>query len=457
MLAAILRPYPKGSGSASTPYQRDSVVEALSRMQRDALVDDTRINAAAIKTALKLALYNAGSSNASQIVDNEQKVIEFVSRIFQMIFDDSLLSEPVKSLLSKLQVSVIKLALIDFEFLQNAAHPARRLLNGLVDLSAGIANKNEPLFGKLAGIVRGVIDTFETDLAPLEKAFQQLLQLREVEAEEIRKVEGRFQREARIEARRLAAKRKVVGTLNRYMQNVQLPEDVMAFILKCWAPYMAQTYLRQGIQSQAWHDAVGILRQIVKGARVAGNTLGARQFGIPVDVYFQRLQTTLAQAGCYKEAQVAIMRGTRDWFAQRYAAEASAPDAETKLAADSPSADPTAEEEPEVGQTQTRLKLLLSRMPAEVKPGAWFEIYRGEGKAKRRLKLLVVLEDIGRLLFADRTGRGVLEVELEGFIEDLNAGRTILINDDNRFDQALSQVINSIRANQARQDLVIKG
>jgi hypothetical protein len=142
------------------------------------------------------------------------------------------------------------------------------------------------------------------------------------------------------------------------------------------------------------------------------------------------------------------VQGARSWFLQRYTSPAPTGDALKPIGA--PLTEPATNEEPEVSQTQIRLTNLLSKVPAEIKPGAWFEIYRGEGKAKRRLKLSVVLEDIGRLLFADRTGRGVLEVELEGFLQDLSAGRTTLINDDNRFDQALGVVINTIRTNQAK-------
>jgi hypothetical protein len=437
-LAIILRPYPKGSGSASTPHQRDMVIEALSNMQRQALAD-ARLDANAIKTALKLALYTAGATNASQIVDNEQQVVDFVDRIFQTIFNDAWLTEPIKDLLSQLQIPVIKLALIDFAFLQDAAHPARRLLNGLVALSVGVTSKTESLFLKLQDIVSTIIDRFETELAPLEAAHQTVLALREMEARQSAKIEARFQREAHIEARRLAAKRKVVSTLNRVLPNADLPEEITTFILKCWAPYMAQTFLRHGADSEPWRVATLRLRQIVKAANRPGD-IGALE--APLDSYFDQLVRTLTQAGCYADTQTALTQRAHGWFAQ-CAAGHVAPAQERMGAA------PDEEDEP--SQTQIGLRNLLSRVPAELTPGAWFEIYRGEGKAKRRLKLSVVLEATGRLLFADRTGRGVLEVELASFLQDLQAGRTILIDDSNRFDQALSVVIDSIRANQARQ------
>jgi hypothetical protein len=185
-------------------------------MQREASTQDVRMDGTAIRSALKLALYNEGVTAASQIIDNEITVIDFVSRIFQTIVDDSPLSEPVKTLLSKLQIPVIKLALIDFEVFRNAQHLARKLLNGLVDLSMGTASNEEPRFARLAEIVSDIVTGFESELAPLEDPLEKVVALHGAQAEQIRKVEVKFQREAYIEARRLTAKRKVVSGLSRY-------------------------------------------------------------------------------------------------------------------------------------------------------------------------------------------------------------------------------------------------
>ena len=82
-------------------------------------------------------------------------------------------------------------------------------------------------------------------------------------------------------------------------------------------------------------------------------------------------------------------------------------------------------------------------------PGAWLEIYQGASNAKRRLKFSTTLEETGRLLFTDRSGDYSLEIDIQTFMNDLNAGRTRLISENNRFDLALSSVINNIRDSQS--------
>ncbi len=84
-------------------------------------------------------------------------------------------------------------------------------------------------------------------------------------------------------------------------------------------------------------------------------------------------------------------------------------------------------------------------MPREVVVGNWFELYMGEGKPKRHLKLIRVDQETPCLMFSDSKGRETLEVDLRRFLEDLSEGKTAMIQQGNQFDQALSQVIGSIR------------
>ena len=86
----------------------------------------------------------------------------------------------------------------------------------------------------------------------------------------------------------------------------------------------------------------------------------------------------------------------------------------------------------------------ISRLPRDVKQGVWFEIYNGEGKAPRRVKLSVVLFDEAKLIFVDRHGNKVIEKTASEFMQELNDKRSRIIADHSIFNHALGQVINSI-------------
>jgi len=86
----------------------------------------------------------------------------------------------------------------------------------------------------------------------------------------------------------------------------------------------------------------------------------------------------------------------------------------------------------------------ISRLPTDVKQGVWFEIYNGEHKALRRVKLSVILFDEAKLVFVDRHGNKVIEKLANEFIEELNENKSKIIADHSIFNHALGQIINSI-------------
>ena len=450
------------------------VVETLSVMQRKAFVEQEFIAAQSIKDFLgyRLAAVQTEAvarteDQAWELTENEEKIIDFVNQIFAAIIEDAALTDAVKALLFKLQIPVIKLALLDFTFIQNALHPARRLLNELASLSVNIDDKQEPLFKKLESIVNSVIEDFEIDTKPFEVALRQLRKIDHIESAQARETELENLALARTKAQRSVAKRKVMATLKRVMKDTQMPDCVMDFILKCWAPYMGAICLREGIQSENWQRSVLALQQIIEASQPGCTRSEVEQIlGIP-NHFFNKLQEQLINIHWRLEDQQGILSNVREWFNKIF----TRPDStlsETEnteqivTQPNSATVETTqlvrpivvlSEVEADEEELKSKLNKLMASLPSEVKPGAWFEIYRGEDKAKRRLKLSTILTETGQLLFADRRGHGVLNVELEGFLEDLREGRTKLIDDNNRFDQALSHVINTIRANQEKHAL----
>ena len=88
----------------------------------------------------------------------------------------------------------------------------------------------------------------------------------------------------------------------------------------------------------------------------------------------------------------------------------------------------------------------LSQLPTMVHPGVWFEIYNGEDKAVRRLKLSVILTEVAKLVFVDRKGLKVIEKDAADFAAELDKNKSRFIADHSTFEHALGQVIHSMAA-----------
>jgi hypothetical protein len=96
-------------------------------------------------------------------------------------------------------------------------------------------------------------------------------------------------------------------------------------------------------------------------------------------------------------------------------------------------------------QIQTA-KEKIAQLSSSTRPGVWYEIYNGEDRAVRRLKLSVILTDAAQLIFVDRKGMKVLEKDAAVFAKELEEDRSRILADHSTFDHALGQVMNAMAA-----------
>lgn len=88
----------------------------------------------------------------------------------------------------------------------------------------------------------------------------------------------------------------------------------------------------------------------------------------------------------------------------------------------------------------------IALLSSSTRPGVWYEIYNGEDRAVRRLKLSVILTDAAQLIFVDRKGMKVLEKDAAVFAKELEEDRSRILADHSTFDHALGQVMNAMAA-----------
>ena len=104
------------------------------------------------------------------------------------------------------------------------------------------------------------------------------------------------------------------------------------------------------------------------------------------------------------------------------------------------------EELQQIRQQEEAVKQKVSLLSSSTKPGVWYEIYNGEDRAIRRLKLSVILEDSAQLIFVNRKGIKVMEKDAEVFAQELEDDRSRILADHSTFDHALGKVISSLAA-----------
>lgn len=113
--------------------------------------------------------------------------IELVAMLFDYVFARRELAEEVKGILGRLQIPMLKAAMVDRRFFLRRDHPARNLLNHLADASVGWRRTDaqaELFLQQLQGLVGHIVRDFTDDLSVFSAArseFDRWIAAREAE------------------------------------------------------------------------------------------------------------------------------------------------------------------------------------------------------------------------------------------------------------------------------------
>src|SRR5262249_998264 len=107
----------------------------------------------------------------------ESMTIEMVAMLFDFIFETKDLPDGIKALLARLQIPVLKAAMLDGAFFAKKGHPSRLLVNALAEAGLGWSpamGQEDPLYRKIDGIVHRILDGFTDNLAIFDELREEL-------------------------------------------------------------------------------------------------------------------------------------------------------------------------------------------------------------------------------------------------------------------------------------------
>ncbi len=448
------------SGENKTQYyDRRDVLRALSNIQANLIQQHEFtefVDAETIKRALMIDMGSRhGGTLTKRVNQIDEKTIDFIEMLFEVIVEDNSISEIITNLLLRLQIPVIKVAMLDQAFFASASHPARRVLNLVCEAGNGISDRENETYIKLETIIDKLLEEFDVDVVSFQLAVDQLNQLINEESQLIEENEKQTQKQALHEH----ARQMVLIEMQHQVANRNLPKAVHPLVLKHWSTLMFQRYIRHGKDSDEWNQATAILKQLLNSLQpIATHTQWLyvnRSYEQIVSSIKEQLNDTHQNQVNIDESIKALVSTyetmLRESEYQPQLDPALVPD-ENIVFADTgsfeePFIQESANDESSPLDEQTQeARQKLADLPDSVRPGVWFQIFDGEDRPVRRLKLSVIIMEEARLIFVDRLGKKVLEKDAEQFTRELSEGQSEVIADHSVFDHALSQVIQSLSA-----------
>lgn len=241
------------------------VLGVLSRLQQPSVIYMAR-GAESLKTYVQRQI--EGSSAASrQLGNREEDVIDMVSMVFDFILEDPNLPDPVKGLIARLQIPVVKVAIIERSFFGHKNHPARLLLNALAQAGIGLdmedSGRDNPVFKAIEAIVARILDEFDQDLALFSDLLDEFTAFMEKETQRSRVAEERTLQATHSKERLRLSKRKVAYEIAQRLEGKTVPAPVRSFLFNTWKDVMVLGYLRRDRSPADWEHSLDIMDLLI--------------------------------------------------------------------------------------------------------------------------------------------------------------------------------------------------
>ncbi|MGQ0709118.1 MAG: DUF1631 family protein [Rhodoferax sp.] len=349
-----------------------------------------------------------------QAAELDRGTVDVLAEVFDYVFADRAIPLPMKVLIGRLQIPVLKAAMIDRDFFMLPEHPARKLVDTLASASvAWTPDKGEqdPLYQRIEHTVQRVLTEFEDDLAVFSELLAEFTEfLFETEQQAHARnapVAVHEQDQEALQAALAQADELLHARLQALGGAQQLPAFLTPFLAQQWRDVLARAWLVRGQQPGRLQDALTTMDQLVWSVLPKTQADERRTLVELLPTLVRTLNTELDALAWSGEARAAFTQRliATHMLAVRMKAPAaaSAPDTHTaNLEADASDQALQALEQRRTAQ-RARHQDQHDDVARALTQGQWFELSQGGG-ARYRCKLQWVSPMRTRFLFTNREG-----------------------------------------------------
>ena len=198
----------------------------------------------------------------------DQETINVIALLFEFILEDKVIPAPIRKIMARLQIPILKVAVNDKKFFYTKNHPAKRLLNNLAKISTGWhqqrSGQQDLIHNKIEMVVTTILSEFDTDMSVFVKLNIQLTQFIEQQAQSSIVAEQRTVKENEGQEKLIAAQQEVNRVINELLSPYShLPKVVISLIDDGWTHVLRLRLLQKGLDSPEWRDSVKLLEQLI--------------------------------------------------------------------------------------------------------------------------------------------------------------------------------------------------
>lgn len=214
----------------------------------------------------------------------DRGTVDALAEVFDFVFADQSIPLQMKFVIGRLQIPVLKAAMIDRDFFLSPDHPARRLVDTLASASIGWAPEkgaDDPLYVRIENTVQRVLNEFEDDLALFSNL---LLEFTEFLFETEQQAQGRIEPAVDHELvgetyeQALVHADEVIHTcINNLPSELPLAPFLAPFLTIQWREVLARAWLTVHDDAAPWEGALKSMDQLIWSTQPKTRTEERRQ------------------------------------------------------------------------------------------------------------------------------------------------------------------------------------
>jgi hypothetical protein len=192
--------------------------------------------------------------------------MDVIALLFDYIFRDASISESARELFGRLQVPIVKAALLDRTFFSDGNHPARLFLDHLADAAIGTSHHDD-YRASFVAMAREVIDdicaNFQIDVAVFQNADARLLGFVDAEYEKSTAAASDEVAAARAAEESEGERAAVIAIVRDRLAGLTIPFEVRSFAETAIIEYLTEVRQKHGDEGEEWIGGVATLDEML--------------------------------------------------------------------------------------------------------------------------------------------------------------------------------------------------
>jgi hypothetical protein len=450
------------AGGGSAGLAGFSLLDSLGQLQSGAMMlpgggrfELPLLEAATIQNVLRSLQQSPVMQAASPL---DAVLVDAVATLFDVVFDEATIPDRLKAQIARLQIPVLKAAMLDRNFFSQSNHPVRRMLDAIATLAVHLPD-NEAGNARLEAIsktVSHVLETFENDISVFDVAATELEAMgTQLESTLEETVDASLQQDIdQIKQSERAELAPVIvhDFINRALKEQPVVEAVREFVRRDWAQLLTLDYVKEGEQGAHFNSHVETMRELIWSVqpkadmdarlmlvRILPGLLkrlreGVAEIDLPeklADRFFATLVILHANAVRPNAQPVPLpVISAEEIHELEVAAAAEEPAPATSAAAAEPAA-------PDVEDEFTQRARALNK-------GDWVEFHYDDGTF-RWARLGWASSIKSTYLFSDQDGMNSFSISLHRLADKLRRGEAVLVERKSITESAFGKLMNLFR------------